>query len=65
MVALHNTFASIVEACKAINRHVLDNSKSYQVYKSDTKRHILICKNKSCSFIIRAWCTKKTGVTIT
>jgi hypothetical protein len=29
MVALYNTFASIVEAYEAINRHVLDNSKSY------------------------------------
>jgi hypothetical protein len=64
MVALHSTFASIVEACEAINHHVLDNSESYQVYKSDTKRHILVCKDKSCSFIIRVWCTKKTGVTI-
>ena len=29
MVALHDTFASIVEACEAINRHVLNNSESY------------------------------------
>jgi hypothetical protein len=65
MVALHNTFASIAEACEAINRHVLDDGESYRVYKSDSKRHILVCKDKSCSFEIQVWCTKKTGVTIT
>jgi len=65
MVALHDTFASIVEAREAINRHVLDDGESYRVYKSDSKRHILVCKDKSCSFEIRVWCTKKTGVTIT
>ena len=65
MVALHDTFASIAEAREAINHHVLDDGKSYRVYKSDSKRHILVCKDKSCSFEIRVWCTKKTGVTIT
>jgi len=65
MIALYDTFASIVEAREAINRHVLDDGESYRVYKSDVKRHILVCKDKSCSFIIRVWCTKKTGVTIT
>jgi hypothetical protein len=65
MVALHDTFASIREAREAINRHVLDDGESYRVYKSDSKRHILVCKDKSCSFEIRVWCTKKTGVTIT
>jgi len=65
MVSLHDTFVSIVEACEAVNRHVLNDGESYRVYKSDSKRHILVCKDKSCSFEIRAWCTKKTGVTIT
>jgi hypothetical protein len=65
MVALHDTFASIAEACEAINRHVLDDGESYRVYKSDSKCYILVCKDKSCSFKIRVWCTKKTGVTIT
>jgi hypothetical protein len=59
MAALHNTFATIAKAREAINRHVLDNGESYQIYKTDTKRHILLCKDKSCSFTIRAWCTKK------
>jgi len=45
MVAPYNTFASIVEAREAINRHVLDNSESYRVYKLDTKRHILVCNS--------------------
>jgi len=65
MVALNDTFATIAEAREAINRHVLDDGESYRVYKTDTKRHILLCKDKSCSFTIRAWRTKKTGVTIT
>jgi hypothetical protein len=65
MVSLHDTFASIAEAREAVNRYVLDDGESYRVYKSDSKRHILVCKDKSCSFEIRAWCTKKTGVTIT
>ena len=65
MVALYDTFASIVDACETIYRYVLDDSKPYRVYKSDSKRHILVCKDKSCSFEIRVWCTKKTGVTIT
>jgi hypothetical protein len=67
MVSLHDTFASIREAREAINRYVLNDGESYRVYKSDSKRHILLCKDKSsgCSFEIRAWCTKKTGVTIT
>jgi hypothetical protein len=65
MVALHNTFASIAETCEAINRYVLNDSESYRVYKLDSKRYILVCKDKSCSFKIRVWCTKKTSVTIT
>jgi hypothetical protein len=64
MVALYNT-AIIAKTRKAIICHVLDNGKSYQIYKTDTKHHILLCKDKSCSFIIRAWCIKKTGVIIT
>jgi MuDR family transposase len=65
MVALYDTFTSIAEARKAINHYVLDDGESYWVYKSDSKRYILVCKDKSCSFVIRVWCTKKTGVTIT
>jgi hypothetical protein len=65
MVALNDTFATIAGAREAINRHVLNDGESYRVYKTDAKRHILLCKDKSCSFTIRAWCAKKTGVTIT
>ena len=65
MVAFHDTFASIAEAREAINRYVLNNSKSYQVYKLDLKHYILVCKDKSCSFEIQVQCTKKTSVTIT
>ena len=52
MVALNDTFATIAEAREAINRHVLNDGESYKVYKTDTKRHILLCKDKSCSFTI-------------
>ena len=52
MVVFYNTFASIVEVCKAINCYILNNSKSYQVYKLDSKRYILVYKDKSCSFKI-------------
>jgi hypothetical protein len=53
MVALHDTFATIAEAREAINQHILDDGESYRVYKLDSKRHILLCKDKSCSFTIR------------
>jgi hypothetical protein len=53
MVALYDTFSSIAKAREAINCHVLNNSESYRVYKSDSKRHILVCKDKSYSFEIR------------
>lgn len=54
IVALNDTFVDIIEARKAINRHVLNDSESYQVYKTDTRRYILLCKDKDCSFTIRA-----------
>jgi hypothetical protein len=54
IVSLYDTFACIREAREAINRHVLDDGESYQVYKSDSKRYILVYKDKSCSFEIRA-----------
>ena len=65
MVALYDTFVSIAEAREAINRHVLNDGGSYRVSTSDSKRHILVCKDKSYSFEIQVWCTKKTSVTIT
>jgi hypothetical protein len=50
MVVVYDTFATIAEAYEAINRHVLDEGESYRVYKTDTKRYILLCKDMSCSF---------------
>jgi hypothetical protein len=47
MVALHDTFASIVEAREAINRHVLDDGESYGVYKSDTNAISLFAKTRA------------------
>ena len=53
------------QARDTINRHVLDEGESYKVYKSDSRRHIIICKEAACKFRIRASLLKKKGVVIT
>src|SRR6266487_4615219 len=65
MLAIGDKFSNIQEAQDAINRSILDDGESYKVYKSDSKRHILQCKEKSCTFSIRAAFSKKNGVSIT
>ena len=65
MLAVGNKFANIQEAREAINRSILDDGESYKVYKSDSMRHILQCKEEACSFSIRAAFSKKVGVVIT
>jgi hypothetical protein len=65
VVALYNTLTAIAEARKVINDHVLTDGMSHRVCKTDTKRYVLLCKDKSCSFTMQAQCTKKIGVTIT
>jgi MuDR family transposase len=65
MLAIGDKFPNIQEAREAINRSVLNDGESYKVYKSDSKRHIVQCKDKSCTFSIRAAFSKKTGVSIT
>jgi hypothetical protein len=50
MIAIGDTFDTIAEAKEAVNRTILDIAESYKVYKSNTKRHILICKDAACKF---------------
>jgi hypothetical protein len=65
MLSINDLFLTIEEARDAINRHVLDEGESYKVYKSDSCRHIIICKKAACKFRIRASLLKKKGVIIT
>ena len=65
MLAINDLFSTIEEARDTINRHVLNEGKSYKVYKSDCRRHIIICKDPICKFKIRASLLKKKGVVIT
>jgi MuDR family transposase len=65
MLTIGDSYPTIQEAREAINRSILDDGESYKVYKSDSKRHILKCKDQACSFSIRAAFLKKKGITIT
>ena len=65
MIALADVFPTMQEAKDSINRHVLDEGESYKVYKSDKTRHIVVCKDSTCDFKIRASFLKKKGVQIT
>jgi hypothetical protein len=65
MVALKDTFSTIQEARNAVNCHVLDEGESYKVYKSDRQRHIIVYKDSTCKFKIRASLLKKKRVEIT
>jgi len=62
---LGDQFQSIDAACEAIRRHVLDNSESFKLAKSDKKRFSIICKEQSCGFRIRASKSSKEVVSIT
>jgi hypothetical protein len=59
MLAIGNKFASIQEAWKAINRSVINDGESCEVYKLDSKRHILKCKEEFCAFSTQAIFSKK------
>jgi hypothetical protein len=65
MLAIGDRFASIQEVREAINQSILSDSKLYRVYRSDSKYHVVQCKEKSCSFSIQAVFSKKIGITIT
>ena len=65
MLAINDLFPTIKDARDAINRHVLDEGESYRVLKSDSRRYIIVCKDLTCKFRIRASLLKKKGVVIT
>ena len=58
-------FPTIEEARDTINRYVLDEEESYKVYKSDSRYYIIVYKDPTCKFRIRASLLKKKGVVIT
>jgi hypothetical protein len=62
MIAANDLFSTMEEARKAINRHVLLEGESYKVYKSDRRRHIVVCKDSTCKFRIRASFPKKKAL---
>jgi hypothetical protein len=65
MLLVNDLFSTIKEARSAINRYILDEGESYKVHKSDSRRYILICKDPTCKFRIRASLLKKKGAVIT
>jgi hypothetical protein len=65
MLAVSDQFPTMEDARKAMHRHVLDEGESYKVYRSDRSRHILICKDSTCKFRLRASLLKKKGAVIT
>ena len=64
MVTLNDVFSTIEEAKEAINRHILNEGESYKVYKSDSRRYIVVCKDSVYKFKIRASLLIKKGVVI-
>jgi hypothetical protein len=62
---LGDQFPSIDAAREAIRRHVLDNSESFKLAKSDKKRFSIVCKERGCGFGIRASKSSKEVVSIT
>ena len=65
MLAVSDQFPTMEDARKAMHRHVLDKGESYKVYKSDRSRHILIYKDSTCKFRLRASLLKKKGAVVT
>ena len=65
MVSINDLFPTIEQAQDIINRYILDEGESYKVYKSDSYYYIIICKEATCKFRIRASLLKKKGAVIT
>jgi hypothetical protein len=65
MIAVADVFPTMQEAKDSINHHVLDEGESYKVYKSNKTRHIVVCKDSTCDFKIKASFLKKKGAQIT
>jgi MULE transposase domain/MuDR family transposase len=60
-----DTFPDILAAKNAIHSFMASNAESFKTAHSDKTRVILLCKLDGCLFRIRAFDTKKRGVTIT
>jgi hypothetical protein len=56
---LGDRFESIEAACEAVKAFILDQGESFRTVASDKTRYILRCKDKPCSFRIRATLHKK------
>ena len=65
MLIINDMFSSIQEARDTINRHILDEGKSYKVLKSDSRHYIVIYKDPVYKFRIRASLLQKKKVVIT
>src|SRR5277367_2776458 len=60
---LGDRFQCIETTRDAVKAFVLDRGESYKTVSSDKKRYIIECKDKGCSFRIRATLYKKAGAT--
>ena len=65
MLVINDLFFTIKEVRDIINRYVLDKEKSYKVYKSDCRYHIIIYKDTVYKFRIRASLLEKKDVVVT
>ena len=65
MIAVADVFPTMQEAKDSINRYVLDEGESYKVYKSDKTHYIVVYKDSTYNFKIKASFLKKKGVQIT
>ena len=65
VLSINDLFPMIKEARGTINRHMLNEGESYKVYKLDSRRYIIICKELAYKFRIRASLLKKKGIVIT
>ena len=62
---LRDTFPDILATKNAIHGFMASNAKSFKIAHSNKTRVILLCKLDGYLFRIRAFDTKKRGVTIT
>jgi hypothetical protein len=52
--ALAQEFQSLEEARKTIQNFVIDLGESFKVSHADQKRYVIVCRDTSCKFSIRA-----------
>jgi hypothetical protein len=64
MFKVGDQFETLVEAKEAIKAVILNSGQSFTVYKSDSSRYLLRCKNLECKFNVRITYSKKTELAI-